>query len=310
MRRAVLALAIVLTAAAALGQDIVGDEKKFAVTPVLMFNQHLYYGTFSRPRAVVFDREHKEIWIADSGNNLIAIFRPDGTELFSFSSKEYLRDPARIAVSPKGKLLVIEGDRAHVRAFNYRGNYMGDLVLDGIDKKPIFGAIAFDRNGYLYVGENRTAQVFVYAPDGKLKRQFGSRGGDDGQFLSISAITVDADGKTYVLDHQATAIQVFDDQGNFLRGWGRHEMGGENVSLPSGIAVDDVGHVFITDELRHQVKIYSTDGAFLGQFGGLGSGPGQISFPTDVAYDGDGHLLVTERTTSRVQVFAIKSLEH
>jgi tripartite motif-containing protein 71 len=311
MKRFLAVLGVALAALAAHGQDMVGaDQPRFNVTPALMFNQHLYYGTFTRPHAVAFDREHNEVWVADSGNGLIGVFGADGAELYSFSSTQFLRDPARLAVGPNGRVLVIEGDRAHIREFNYRGNYKGDLKVEGVDKKPIFGAVAFDGSGSIYVAENRTGQIFVYTADGKLKRQFGSRGGDDGQFLSVDAIAVGADGKTYILDQQALAVQVFDDQGNFLRGWGKHEMGAENVSLPSGIAVDDAGHVFISDELRHQIKIFSTDGKFLGAFGGLGDGPGQLSFPTDLAYDGKGQVYVTERTTSRVQVFAIKSLEH
>ena len=297
------AAAVLLTAAVAHGQEPDSDGPQFEVTPALMFNQHLYYGTFSRPHAVAFDRQHKEVWVADSGNGLISVFRPDGAELYSFSSKEYLRDPVRIAISPKGVLLVIEGDRSHIRTFNYRGEYKGDLTLDGMEKKPIFGAVAYDASGYVYIADNRSGQIFVYTPDMKLKRQFGSHGGDDGQFLSVSSIAVDKKGLTFVLDQQAIAIQVFDNQGNFLRGWGKHEMGAENVSLPSGIAVDDAGHVFVSDELRHQVKIFTTDGKYLGSFGGLGDGLGQLSFPTDLAYDGSGRIYVSERTTSRVQVF-------
>ncbi len=270
---------------------------------LLMFNQHLYYGSFSRPRAIAYDREHKEVWVADSANGLISVHRPDGAELYAFGSKRYLRDPRRIAVAPKDMIAVIEGDHAHVRLFDYRGVYKGEVKLDGIGEKPVIGAIVYDESGNLYVGENRSAQVFVYRPDGTLKQQFGSRGTDEGQFRSICAITIGPDGAIFVLDAQALAVQVFDEQGNFVRGWGRHETGGEHFSLPSGIALDSKGRVLVTDELRHQVKIFSPDGKFLGQFGGLGIYPGELSFPTDLAVDQNDRIYVSERSTSRVQVF-------
>lgn len=299
MRALGVLLAIVATTA--LAQE---SEERLEYHSVLMFNQHLYYGTFARPRGVAYDREHAEVWVADSGNGLLGVYRPTGTELFSFSSKQYLRDPARVTIAPKGRIAVIEGDRSRVRLFNYRGNYEGDLQLTGIGEKPIIGAIAYDSEGDAYVAENRSCQIFVYRPDGSLKQQFGSRGTDEGQFRSITAIVVGTDGVIYVADAQALAVQIFDSQGNFVRGWGRHEMGAENFSLPSGLAVDSKGHILVTDELRHQVKIFNTDGKFLGQFGGLGEGPGQLAFPTDVTVDDKDRVYVAERQTARIQVFA------
>lgn len=296
------ALALLLFAATSIAAEEEAS-RRLELRPVLMFNQYLYAGTMSRPHGIAYDAGHSELWVADGGHGIIGIFRPDGTEIFSFGSKKYLKDPTRLAVSPKGRIAVIEGDRAHVRLFSYRGDYLGDLPLPGIDAKPIIGAIAWDRDGLLYVAENRSAQIFVYGTDGKLRLQFGSRGTDEGQFRSVCAIAPDSDGNIWVVDQQALAVQQFDSQGNFLRGWGKHEMGGEHFSLPSGIALDSKGHVFVSDELRHQVKIFAKDGKFLGNVGGLGDGAGQLSFPTDVAVDEKDRVYVSERGTFRVQVF-------
>jgi DNA-binding beta-propeller fold protein YncE len=308
MNPAVRATALALLLLAGGGAAFAQDEKapaegKVEYTPLFMFNQHLYYGTFNRPRGVAIDREHGEVWVADSGNGLIGIYQPNGAEIFSFGSRQYLRDPARIAIAPKGSVVIVEGDRTHVRLFSYRGEYKGDLKLPGIGDKPIIGALAYDGDGQLFVAENRSSQIFVYRPDGTLKMQFGSRGTDDGQFRSVCGIAVDASGTIYVADAQALAVQIFDSQGNFLRGWGRHEMGAENFSLPSAIAVDSKGHVIVTDELRHQVKIFNSEGKFLGQFGGLGDQPGELAFPSDVAVDGQDRIYVVERQTARIQVF-------
>jgi DNA-binding beta-propeller fold protein YncE len=280
------------------------EGPELRVTPVLLFNQHLYYGTFSRPRAIAVDPAHKEVWVADSGNNVVGIFRFDGAEVFAFAAKEQLIEPARIAIAPNGRVAIIEGNRTKLRIFNYRGRREHDLDLSAIGEKPVIGAITYDAAGNLYVADNRSSQIFVFAPDGKLRRQFGSRGSDEGQFQAVVAIRIAESGEVYVADQQALAVQVFDNQGNFRRGWGRHEMGADQFSLPSGLALFG-DYVYVTDELRHQVKVFSTAGKFLTQFGGLGAGAGQLSFPTDVAVDAEGRLYVTERGNSRVQVFEI-----
>ena len=301
---AAVVVAVTMTAAVVAQED---DAPRLEYRSRTMFNQHLYFGSFSRPRALAFDRAHEELWVADSGNGIVGVFRPDGAELFSFASKRYVRDPVRVAVTPNGMLAVVEGDRARVRLFSYRGVYKGDVELPGIGEKPVIGAIAYDADGNLYVGENRSAQVFVYRPDGKLKQQFGSRGTDEGQFRNVCGIAVAADGAIYVADAQALAVQRFDREGNFVRGWGRHEMGAENFSLPSGIALDSKGRVIVTDELRHQVKVFDAEGKLLTQFGGLGTYPGELSFPSDVAVDGEDRIYVAERSTSRVQVFELQT---
>lgn len=295
------AIAVLLAAVPLFAQS--EDEPQLAYHSVAMFNQHLYYGTFQAPHAVAYDRAHAEVWVADSGNGLIGVYKPNGTELYSFGSKQYLRDPVRIAVTPKGMVAVVEGTHTGIRLFSYRGEYKGDVPLKGIGEKPVIGAIAYDSDGNLYVAENRSSQIFVYAPDGRLRQQFGSRGRDDGQFQSITGIAIDDRGTIYVSDAQALAVQLFDNQGNFIRGWGKHEMGGANFSLPSGIAVDSQHRVIVSDELRHQVKIFDDAGKLLAAFGGFGSDPGQMTFPTGVAVDDKDRIYVTERSTSRVQVF-------
>jgi len=303
VKRGAFALLVLLTAAPLFAQN--EDAPQLEYRSVAMFNQHLYYGTFASPHAVCFDRAHGEVWVADSGNGLVGVYKTNGTELYSFGSKKYLRDPVRIAVNPKGMVAVVEGNHTNVRLFSYRGEYKGDVPIKGTGEKPVIGGIAYDTDGNLYVGENRSGQIFVYTPEGRLKQQFGSHGRDDGQFQSITGITVDAEGTIYVTDAQALAVQLFDSQGNFIRGWGKHEMGGANFSLPSGIAVDSQHRVIVSDELRHQVKVFDAEGKLLTVFGGLGDGPGQIAFPTDVAVDDKDRVYVTERSTSRVQVFSV-----
>lgn len=269
-----------------------------------VFNQHLYFGNFLSTRGVAFDRKNNELWVADTGNAMVSIHRPDGVELYTFKNAQYLRDPYRIAVGISGRYYVIEGARSAIRIFNYRGVYQGDVDLAVLGGKPVLGAIAVDDEGSLYVGDNRSGQIFVLTADGRPRHQFGSRGSGEGQFMSVCSIAIGPDRRIYVADQQALAIQVFDHQGNFIRGWGRHEMGGQNVSLPSGMAVDPRGeYVYLADELRHQVKVFTTEGKYLWGVGEMSDDIGMFKYPSDVAVDGEGRMYVSERGGSRVQVF-------
>jgi DNA-binding beta-propeller fold protein YncE len=307
-RRLELALAVVLTgfAAVATAQEE-APATRFGLRPIAFFSSHLYDGQLLQPRGIFFDGAAGEVWVADTRNDLVGAFTPEGVPLFAFGGKGVMTEPVKAVVAAGGQIYVLDHDRAHVREFSYRGEARGNLPLPGLGEKPVLGTIALDGDGYLYVGENESGQVLVYGPDLKLKLRFGSYGDDEGQFQSIAGIAPAGD-RIYVTDHQGMAVQVFDRKGNFVKGWGRHEMGGQNFSLPEGIAVDAKGRVFVIDAIRHELKIFDGEGNVLDIYGGVGSGPGALRYPSDVAIDPSGRVYVVEKGNGRVQVFAEEDL--
>lgn len=305
MTRRVLALAVLLLAGfapLALAQDEPTMPKP-ALRPVTSFWSHLYDGTFRGPRGVFFDHATGEIWVADTNNDLAGSFSTDGVPLFSFGGKGVLREPVRVLATPSGDIYVLDDDRAHVKAFSYRGEPKGVLPLSGLGEKTVIGTIALDADGNLYVGDNESGQVLMYGPDLKLKLRFGSYGDEEGQFTAIGGIAPGAD-RVYVTDHQGIGVQVFDRKGNFVKGWGRHEMGSQNFSLPEGIAVDSKGRVYVIDAIRHELKIFDGEGHVLDIYGGVGRGPGSLTYPEDVTIDSSNRIYVVEKGNARVQVFA------
>ena len=293
------AVAVVLLAASPAARPA---SRAPMLRPVALFSQHLYQGDLLAPRGIAFDRAHDEVWVADTGNHVLGVFTPDGVPVFTAPPSRHLREPSRMAVDPQGRLLVLDNDRSRIKVLSYRGEYLGDLELPGLRGTPRFGALAFDAEGNLYVGENESGQVMVFSPDLRPRLRFGERGEEDGQFQSIAGIAVDA-AAIYVVDHQVRPVQVFDHRGNLLRAWGRHDMGVANFSLPEAVALDSKGHVVVVDALRHEIKFFDAEGEFLGRFGGLGTRPGNIAFPADVAIDAHDRVYVVERGNSRVQVF-------
>lgn len=279
-----------------------GERSRLELKPVAMLSFHLYEGALKGPRGVFVDATRGEVWVADTGNSLLAVFSPDAVELFACRSSA-VREPIRIVVDAKGRMLILGNDRAKIGVLNARGEYLTDLELPGVGKSPVFGTIAADAEGNLYVGDNESGQVFVYDKDLKLKLRFGERGQGQGDFQSISGIAADAE-NIFVVDQQISpSVQVFDRRGNFVRGWGKHDMGVDNFSLPEGIAIDGKGRVIVVDALRHEIKLFDREGKFIDRFGGLGDRLGQVSFPSGVAVDSQGRIYVAEKGNDRVQVF-------
>lgn len=295
-----LAILLALVSSAARGDE--QEDKKIWLRPVALFDQHLYEGAFMEPRGIFFDAAAKEVWVADTRNNRIGVLTPDGVPLFSFGATDKLKEPVRLAVSPAGEIYVLGVDRSKIERFGPRGEYRGALQLPGVPAKPVFGTLAIDADGNLWVGENESGQVLAFSPALQPLLRFGSNGDGEGQFQAIAGIAVTKD-VVVVTDHQVLAVQVFDRRGSFLRGWGRHDMGIQHFSLPEGVAVDAHGRIIVVDALRHEIKLFDLEGKFLDRFGGLGTKAGNVSYPSDVAVDAEGRVYVAEKGNSRIQVF-------
>lgn len=272
--------------------------------PVTSIFEHLLHGRYGALGALFFDPVARELYVADSGQGLVAILDADGVPRFAFGGKGVLREPVEVAADRRGRIYAVDLDRARVQVFSYRGEYQRDLAVPGLDPKtkPSFTALAVDHDGNLLVGDSASGRVVVVDPEGRLLRAFGRRGSDPGQFLSIAGIAVDRR-SIYVSDHQGIPVQVFDRKGNFVRGWGAHDVGAHNFSLPEGIAVDGKGRVFVVDALRHDIKVFDAEGRFIDRWGGFGIGRGEVAYPVDVVTDGASRVYVAEKGGRRVQVF-------
>jgi len=281
----------------------------FTLEPVLFLESHLYEGNLHGPESVFVDDQRGEVWVADTRNNLIGVFSSDGMPLYAFGSRKYVREPRQVAVDANGRVLVLEQDRTRIRTFNYRGLYLGDLVPAGFPEKGQIAAFALGPDSTLWIGETTNDELLLYDyPSMRLRRRFGSKGEEEGQFRSIAAIAVD-EKHVVVVDHTGIAVQVFNHRGDFIRGWGQHAMGGANFSLPRGVALDAKSRIVVTDSLRHDIKYFDLEGRFIGHFGGAGRKPGSVAFPCGIAVGSDGRVYVAERGNARVQVFEEQALE-
>lgn len=299
---------VLVMAAMAAAMAMHAEMMTFTLRPVLLLEWHLYSGSLNNPESVHVDDERGEIWVADTKNNLIGVFSKDGMPLFSFGSSRYLREPRLVRTDPQGRVVVLERDRSRLRIFNYRGVYQGDLVPPRLGEKAQIAAFCFGPDATLWIADNGAGEILVYDyPSLRLKRRFGSRGSEEGEFQSIADMAVDAK-HVYVLDHTALAVQVFEHGGSFVRGWGQHAMGGANFSLPRGITVDAKGRIAVTDGLRHDIKYFDLDGHFIGHFGGAGREPGSVLAPSGIATGNDGRVYVADRGNGRIQVFEEEQL--
>lgn len=263
-------------------------------------------GTFLKgPRGVWVDKARNEIYVADTANDLVAVYDAAGLPLFAFGYNQELKEPTKALLDANGRILVLNGIPRALKVFNYRGEYLNDFPLSRKDPKDAPTAIAIDKQGNIYVaisGESG-GQVQVYGSNYQLLNEFGKKPDGSSYVKSVHAITTDGNGDIYLADASATpSIQVYSPGGKFLRGWGAHDAGPQNFSLPSGLAIDGDGRVIVVDSIRQAMMIFTREGKFLGREGGLGDQPGAFMYPTDIDSNGNKNIYVVDRLGNRLQV--------
>ncbi len=272
--------------------------------PVTVVYRHAEGTILRGPLGVFVEPKSGDIYVADTGNHLVAIYDRAGTPLTSFGFNREFVEPHKAIVDPQGRVYVLGGIPVAVKVFSFRGEYVQDFPLGrGAKAKPaLISAIAIDGAGNLYLGDSGNGEVLVYGPDHQLRLRFQGQVGD--KLSSISAIAIAESGEIYVVDARSVpAVQVYSPEGEFLRGWGKHAGGVQNFSLPSGIALA-TDRVHVVDTLRQTISTFSTSGEFLRRDGGLGTEPGAVMYPSDIATDAEGRVYVVERVGNRLQVLA------
>ncbi len=190
---------------------------------------------------------------------------------------------------------------------------------------PNPGGIAVSRSGDIYLA-HFADRISVYDASGKLLRQWGRTGSNNGEFDCPGGLAIGKDGRVYVADQTNRRVQVFDSEGKFLSKWGEHgtrpgQFGG-NVSIrsrvggPQFLAFDRKGDLYTTEGSVGRVQKFTPEGRFMlawgnnedkpGGFGGAFSGfkdrKATLQGPIAICVDKDDRVWVSA-VCGRIQQF-------
>jgi DNA-binding beta-propeller fold protein YncE len=265
----------------------------------------------ARPLGVALGKDGRIYVTESAGERMVRVFDRNGKQLDAFAppdSEILSRVPLYVAVSPKGDVYVSDRRARAIHIFSPDGDYRGAFKPKSVPAEgwqPL--GVAFDDKGNLYVTDvtDKKHRVLVFDPSGELKLEFGTQGGEQGQFWFPNGIAADDRGRIYVADGDNGRLQVFDKAGKLLYVVPRGYAAGD-LSMPRGLALDGDGHLLVADTSAHTVKVYDISGDspdFLRDIGESGSGDGQFRFPNGVAL-ADGRIYVTDRENGRVQIWS------
>lgn len=252
---------------------------------------------FESPSAIFIDKEHGEIYLADSIRGEVFVFGLDGSPIFRFGKKQGIDNPTDILVRDDNIYLVQES-RPYVEIFNLRGKSIGRIAPgEGYGKDFLPGGMDMDASGNFYVVNKSFGECLIFDSEGVYIGRFGE------EVDSITSVVVGKD-KVYLLTpfFVGRVVHVYTLSGEYSHSFQAVEGRGGTLALPAGGRVDVEGRFWLVDALRG-VVIFSKDSVELSRVGTRGKNLGSLNFPVDIDFDGEGVIYIVEKAGKRISIF-------
>lgn len=252
--------------------------------------------------------------------------------------RAHLANPSDVAVSPSGKVLIVDTENHRVRSVNSAGiivtiagtgvpGFSGDggKATRAQLREP--RGIAIGPDGEIFIADAGNHRIRVIRSDGSIETVAGSNrsgyGGDGGPAVAARleeprAIAVGGDGHLYIADTGNNRIRkVTPAYITTVAGTGRFGHAGDGgpagraeLRRPQGVAVDRAGIVYIADTGNHRIRRVGRDRSIttVGGTGrpGFGGDVGlavqaQFNYPQGLALGPDGSVYVADAANQLVR---------
>ena len=211
--------------------------------------------------------------------------------------------PRSLALDSQDNLFVVDMT-GRVQKFSPAGKFLLQWQLPQTDLGKPKG-MARDRDGNLIVIEPHYQRVNHFTPDGRLVKQWGRQGTNDGLLTLPRAVAVNSRGDLFVSDYTVVdRVQGFSAaEQKWLLTIGHAGTGTGEFNRAEGLGIDRTDRLYVADSCNHRIQIFSSEGKFVRAYGKPGAGVGELSYPYDVRVDEAGRQYVCEFGNSRVQIF-------
>ncbi len=263
-------------------------------------------GQLNMPAGVATDAKG-DIWVADTQNDRVAEFNPQGEYLTGFGYEGRgpgtFSKPHGIAVDAKGNVWVADTGNNRIEEFKENGEYVREAGTEGVAALKEPQGIAVDPSGNVWVVDTGDNRVVEFNEKGEYIREAVKAVGST-TLSEPLGVAIDKSGDAWVTDANNHRVVEFSPTGAGLKEFGAKGTTNGKFEMPAGIAIDSEGNVWVTDSTSDDVQEFNSKDEYLTKFGSKGSNGGQLSKPYFLAIDARGALAVADSGNSRVERWA------
>lgn len=177
------------------------------------------------PAAIKRDAQ-ENIWMCDPRNRMVHVFDAQMKHLRSMGGEESdrdrsrLREPIEVSFSRDGaKVYIVDRADRIVKVFDTNGEFVRPIYASEQGASALFAepyGVASGVDGFIYITDAGANSVTKYDESYKLKKVWGTRGSDDGQFWKPGEIEQAPDGRLFIADYGNHRAQIFSPDGEWL----------------------------------------------------------------------------------------------
>jgi len=260
-------------------------------------------GMMTGPEGISVDSEGN-IYVADTGNNRIQKFSPEGILIKMYGGfgwgEDQFDEPCDITAVFGLDVFVADRNNHRIMRFDRKLNYISSLGVNAL------GDEAYRFQYPAGISVSRLRDTFVIDSENKRVIRFNSFDAPEVQFGGFSStgmplnvpvgIAEFNNNRIYVTDAGQNCIIVFDYFGNYI------DLIGKNVfKQPSGLCTDSNGNIYVCDTGMNDVKVFDNRGRLTESI----KHPG-FQTPRDVAVD-EKSVFVLDQSASKIFIFRISN---
>lgn len=262
----------------------------------------------ANPQAIAAGPEG-HLFVADTGNNRIIRFTPDGRFVdsvggFGFQQQQFDR-PLDISAKNGLDIFVADYNNERIERYDKNLNPISSLRPDPrLPERLQFGfpsSVDISKHGELFIADTENNRILKINTFGTPELSFGDFNWGEGRLEHPVKIEVTPWDMVYVADQQSNRIVVFDYYGNYVT-----HFGDDKLKAPNGLAWQGRGRLLVADTGHHRVVIFDAKHQPIFSWGHRGDKLGAFNEPVDVCAL-DKQIYVLEARNARVQVFEISS---
>lgn len=224
-------------------------------------------GVFNYPYDVATHWSTRNIFVADTGNNIIRKFKPSNLA-FPFWDCSQLGEPG----SNKGQLntpvaLAIDQFSGDVYVSDKGNNRIQKFTTDGefiLERTNIWSTgMEVDREKNVYVSVAKSNKVYKFTPNLESIPEWDPEGTSAIKFRYPHGITVDRKNDVYVVDTGNFEVKKFSKEGVHLLSWGGLGSAPGKFRVAYGITYDvEVERIYVSDSSLHRIQSFTENGVF------------------------------------------------